>query len=71
VLNAKGVEINRPKQKDRTTTLFSKIFFFQIGIIAFAKTLLTFKGRTFSGRAFIFRGRNLKMPLKLYSYVVG
>jgi hypothetical protein len=26
-LNAKGGEINRPKQKDRTTTLFSKNFF--------------------------------------------
>jgi hypothetical protein len=26
-LNAKGGEINRPKQKDRTTTLFSKTFF--------------------------------------------
>jgi hypothetical protein len=25
-LNAKGGEINRPKQKDRTTTLFSKYF---------------------------------------------
>jgi hypothetical protein len=26
-LNAKGGEINRPKQKDRTTTLFSKLYF--------------------------------------------
>jgi hypothetical protein len=26
-LNAKGGEINRPKKKDRTTTLFSKNFF--------------------------------------------
>jgi hypothetical protein len=26
-LNANGGEINRPKQKDRTTTLFSKNFF--------------------------------------------
>jgi hypothetical protein len=40
-LNAKGGEINRPKQKDRTTTLFSENCFFQIGIIAFAETLLT------------------------------
>jgi hypothetical protein len=46
VLNAKGGEINRPKQKDRNTTLFSENFF-QIGTIAFAKTLLTTKGRTF------------------------
>jgi hypothetical protein len=42
VLNAKGGEINRPKQNDRTTTLFSENFF-----IAFAKTRLTTKGRTF------------------------
>jgi hypothetical protein len=49
-LNAKGGEINRPKQKDRTTTLFSeKLFVFQTETIAFAKTLLTTKGRTFSG----------------------
>jgi hypothetical protein len=47
-LNAKGGEINRPKKKDRTTTLFS--FFFKI---AFAKTLLAAKGRTFLGGAFI------------------
>jgi hypothetical protein len=52
-LNAKGGEINRPKQKDRTTTLFSENFFFQIGTIAFVKTLLTVKGRTFLGGAFI------------------
>jgi hypothetical protein len=51
-LNAKGVQINRPKQKDRTTTLFSENFF-QNWTIAFAKTLLTTKGRTFSGGAFI------------------
>jgi hypothetical protein len=43
-LNAKGGEINRPKQKDRTTTLFSKNF---LQKIAFAKTLLTAKGGTF------------------------
>jgi hypothetical protein len=49
-LNAKGGEINRPKQKDRTTTLFSENFFTKN---AFAKTLLTAKGRTFSGEAFI------------------
>jgi hypothetical protein len=48
-LNAKGGGINMPKQKDRTTNLFSKNFL----KIAFAKTLLTAKGRTFSGGAFI------------------
>jgi hypothetical protein len=51
-LNAKGGKINRPKQKDHTTTLFYENFF-QIETIAFAKTLLTTKGRTFSGGAFI------------------
>jgi hypothetical protein len=45
-LNPKGGEINRPKQKDRTTTLFSENF---LQKIAFAKTLLTAKGRTSSG----------------------
>jgi hypothetical protein len=45
-LNAKGGEIYKPKQKDRTTTLFSKNFFLNF---AFAKTLFTAKGRTFSG----------------------
>jgi hypothetical protein len=49
VLNAKGGEINRPKQKDRTTTLFSETFF----KIAISKTLLTAKGRTFLGGSFI------------------
>jgi hypothetical protein len=48
-LNAKGGEINKPKQKVRTTTLFFENIFFQIGTIAFAKTLLTPKGRTFLG----------------------
>jgi hypothetical protein len=46
-LNAKGGEINRPKQKDRTTTPVFENFFFQIRTIAFAKTLLTANGRTF------------------------
>jgi hypothetical protein len=45
-LNAKGGEINRPKQKDRTTTLFSKNLLQQF---AFAKTLSTAKGITFLG----------------------
>jgi hypothetical protein len=49
-LNAKGGEINRPKQKYRTTTLFSENF---LQKLAFAKTLLTAKRRTFSGGAFI------------------
>jgi hypothetical protein len=49
-LNAKEGEINRPKQKDRTNTLFSKNF---LQKKSFAKTLLTAKGRTFSGGAFI------------------
>jgi hypothetical protein len=49
-LNAKGGEINRPKQKDRTTTLFSENFLQKLAI---AKTLLTDKGRTFSEEAFI------------------
>jgi hypothetical protein len=44
-LNAKGGEINRPKQKERTTTLFSENFF----KIAFAKTLLTAKGELLQG----------------------
>jgi uncharacterized membrane protein len=46
-------EINRPKQKDRITTLFSENVFFWIGTIAFAKTLLTAKGRTLSEGYFI------------------
>jgi hypothetical protein len=49
-LNAKGGEINRPKQKDHTTALFSKNV---LQNFACAKTLLTAKGRTFSGGAFI------------------
>jgi hypothetical protein len=49
-LNAKWGEINKPKQKDRTTTLFSENF---LQKFAFAITLLTTKGRTFSGGAFI------------------
>jgi hypothetical protein len=51
-LNAKEGEINRPKQKDRTTTLFFENFF-QIGTIVFAKTLLTTKGRNLLGGASI------------------
>jgi hypothetical protein len=43
-------ETKRPKQKNRTTTLFSENFFQKF---AFAKTLLTTQGISFSGRAFI------------------
>ena len=50
-LNAKGGEINKPKQKDCTTTLFSENFCF-LQKFAFAKTLLPAKGRTFSGGSF-------------------
>jgi hypothetical protein len=39
-LNANGGEINRPKQKDSTTTLFSENFFFLIGTVVFAKNPL-------------------------------
>jgi hypothetical protein len=42
-----------PKQKDRTTTLFSKNCFKRGENIQTAKTLLTSKGRTSSGGAFI------------------
>jgi hypothetical protein len=48
VLNAKGGESIRPKKKDRTTTPFSKTVS-QRGIIQITQTLLTAKGRTFSG----------------------
>jgi hypothetical protein len=41
------------RTEDRSTTLFSENFLFQIGTIAFAKTLLIAKGRTLSGGAFI------------------
>jgi hypothetical protein len=48
----KGEKLIGQKQKDRTTTLFSENFCF-LQKFAFAKTLLTAKGRTFSRRAFI------------------
>jgi hypothetical protein len=45
-LNAKGGEINRPKQKGRNHhPIFQNFLIFQIGISAFAKTLLTIKRR--------------------------
>jgi hypothetical protein len=50
-LNAKGREINRPKQKDHNTTLFSETFFSKLHL---QKTLLTVKGRTFSGGGILF-----------------
>jgi hypothetical protein len=50
----KGERIIGPKQKDYTTTLFSKNFFKKGGeIIQIAKNLLTAKGRISSGGAFI------------------
>jgi hypothetical protein len=50
----KGEKLIGPKQKDCTTTLFSKNFFSKGGeIIQIAKTFLTAKGRTTSGGAFI------------------
>jgi hypothetical protein len=55
-LNAKGGEINRPKQKDRTTTLFSENF---LQNIAFAKTLLTTNGRTFLGELLFCQRKNI------------
>jgi hypothetical protein len=66
VLNAKGGESIRPKQKDHTTMLKFKNFnwyfnwynfiwylFSKMEIISITKTLLTAKGRTFSGGAFV------------------
>jgi hypothetical protein len=54
VLNAKEREINRPKQKDCTTIMFSKNFFKKWEKLrAKVKTLLTAKGRTFSGGSLI------------------
>jgi hypothetical protein len=51
----KGERLIGPKQKDRTTTLFSKTFFKKGERLfkKFAKTLLTAKGRTSSRGAFI------------------
>jgi hypothetical protein len=50
-INAKGGELIGPKQKDRTTTPFSKKMFHKGGEII-TKTLLTAKGRTSSGGSF-------------------
>jgi hypothetical protein len=55
-LGAKGGEINRPKAKDRTTTLFFSKYVFVKGEKLFQlqnKTLLIAKRRTSSGGAFI------------------
>jgi hypothetical protein len=49
----KGEKLIGPKQKDRTTTLFSKNFFKKGRNYLNCKTLLTAKGRTSSGGAFI------------------
>jgi hypothetical protein len=54
-INAKGGEFIGPKQKDRTTILDFKNYLSvsKEEIISLAKTLLTAKGRTSSGGAFI------------------
>jgi hypothetical protein len=53
-INAKRVKLIGPKQKDRTTNLNLQKLFQKGGeIISIAKTLLTSKGRTSSGGAFI------------------
>jgi hypothetical protein len=53
----KGKKVIGPKQKDRTTTHpfsnFQKVFHKGEEIISITKTLLTSKGRTSSGGAFI------------------
>jgi hypothetical protein len=49
----KGEKLIGPKQKEHTTILFSKNFFKRGENIQTAKTLLTAKGRTPSGGAFI------------------
>jgi hypothetical protein len=52
-LNAKGGErVIGPKQKDHTTTPFSKNFFKKGRNYSNCKTLLTAKGRTSSGGRF-------------------
>jgi hypothetical protein len=53
-LNAKGGENEGPKEKDRSTTLFSKNFFKKgKRLFKLQKTLLIAKGRTSSGGVFI------------------
>jgi hypothetical protein len=49
----KGERIIGPKQKDRTTTLFSKTFSKRGRDIQITKNLLTTKGRTSSRGAFM------------------
>jgi hypothetical protein len=81
-LNAKGGEINRTKQKDRTTTLFSENFFFQIRTIAFAKNPLDSKWENFlRGSFYLAKGKTFekggesfktwKCLSKLYPYTIG
>jgi hypothetical protein len=55
VINAKGGEINRPKAKGphHPFSIFQKLFHKGEEIISITKTLLTAKGRTSSGGAFI------------------
>jgi hypothetical protein len=49
----KGERVIGPKQKNCTTTLSKKLFQKGGEIIQIAKTLLTVRGRTSSGGAFI------------------
>jgi hypothetical protein len=73
-LNAKGGEINRPKQKDLTTTLFSKTFCLSNWYYCICKNHLDSFGENFFRGAFIWskekhlkRGvQNLKMLLEDY-----
>jgi hypothetical protein len=49
----KGEKLIGQSKRTAPPPYFLKTFFSQIGTVAFAKTLLTAKGRTFLGRAFI------------------
>jgi hypothetical protein len=72
-LNAKGEKLIGQRKMTAPPPCFLKKISFQIRTIAFAKTLLTAKGRTFQGELLFSqrksirkRGRifqNLKMPL--------
>jgi hypothetical protein len=74
-LNAKGGEITRPKQKDRTTTLFSENFFLPNWNYCVCKNPLDSYGENFfrgsfylvKGKAFEKGGifQNLKIPLEI------
>jgi hypothetical protein len=49
----KGKKLIGQRKRTAPSPFFLKTFFFQIGTIAFAKTLLIAKGRTFLVEAFI------------------